>query len=99
MGNTAGKPALPVLNRVQGKKAVLVGMHVGATRRKGNTWKGLNLNQRKSAPRVVASKKYGSSVTCVMAREKGLMDCPVAHVVDMEASTKSVPPVAARAVF
>ncbi len=59
MGNAAGKPALLVLNRAQGKKAPLVGMYVGITGRKGNMWKSLNLNQRKYAPRVVASKKYG----------------------------------------
>jgi len=76
-----------------------VGMYVGITGRKGNMWKSLNLNQRKYAPHVVASKKYGSSVPRVMAKEKGLMDFSVARAVDTGEGTKSVPRVAARVVF
>jgi len=58
-GKRCGETCSACPDHAQGKKVTLVGIYVGITGRKGNTWKSLNLNQRKNAPRVVASKKYG----------------------------------------
>jgi len=99
VGKAAGNLALPVQTRRQAKKATWLGMHTRTMGRRGNMWKSRNLNQQQYVPPVVASKKSGSSVTHVMAREKGLMDIPVAHAGDTEDGTKSVPRVAARAGF
>ena|SRR5215467_2978676 len=92
------RAAFPAYAPVQLVDTTIVDTKV-ITGRKGNTWESLNLNQRNYAPLVVASRKFGYRVTHVMAREKGLMDFPVANAVDTGECTKSVPRVAARAMF